>query len=148
MNVGIVGSGEIADALATLAKAAGSKVRRERELLDWADVLLLAVPAEDVRATVRSLDPGPSARVVLATRGLEPRTGHRLSQVVVEESACLRVGALAGPILPGEIKRRSPCAAVVASAFREVGETTWMVLHSPFCRVYTSKVSVKETQRA
>lgn len=155
MRLGIVGTGDLVEALARLGAAAGSEVRvtpeapaglrgveteaDPRALAAWADLVVLAVPAGTLRETVRRMDPGPAARVLVATRGLEPGTGRRLSRVVTEESACLRVGALAGPILPGEVRRGSPCAAVIASAFDEVGRVGTEAFHSPLCRVYTSR---------
>ncbi len=152
MKVGIVGSGDTVDALARLARVAGNEVIvggrapegfAERADLDGlardVDLLLLAMPPDRFREGVRALAPGPAARVVVATRGLEPETGRRLSEILTEESACLRVGALAGPILPGEVRRQSPCAAVVASPFVEVVRLARTALHSPACRIYGSE---------
>ena len=153
MIVGIVGTGEGVDALARLARAAGNTVivgggRAPEGFAEAAslpglgrdaDLLLLAMPPDRFREVVRELDPGPAARAVVATRGLEPGSGLRLSEILVEESACLRVGALAGPILPGEVRRNSPCAAVVASPFTEVTRLASEALHSPACRIYSSE---------
>lgn len=150
MKVGVVGGGDLAEALARIARAAGSDVRvgghapegfREEDpevLAAQVDLLLLTPPPEQFRETLRRLDPGPGARVVVATRGLEPGSGKRLSELLAEETACLRVGALAGPVLLGEVRRQSPCAAVVASQFQEIGRLTSQALHSPACRMYTS----------
>lgn len=150
MNVAIVGTGEIVESLARLAVAAGNTVTvggaRGPEgfvattdlaaLARSTDILLLAMAPDRFRGIVCELDPGPAARAVVATRGLEPGTGKRLSEILAEESACLRVGALAGPILPGEVRRHSPCAAVVASPFAEVTRAASRALHSPACRIY------------
>ncbi|MFZ5480415.1 MAG: hypothetical protein ACOZNI_26870 [Myxococcota bacterium] len=151
MRVGIVGTGELADALATLCRAAQAEIvvgPRGAEhwtvqpdlaaLVAESDLTLLVVPGRELRLTVKAMAPGPAARVVVATRGLEPGTGRRFSEIVREESACLRVGVLAGPILPGEVRRGSPCAAVVASAFDEVAKLAMQALTSPMCRVYPS----------
>lgn len=137
MRVGLCGAGERLDALGTLVGEAGNEVVPGG--VDGCDVTFVDVPVGDLRATIRELAPGPSARLVLVTRGLESPGGKRLSQVVEEESACLRVGALAGPILAGEVRRRSPCAAVVASSFAEVTRAAGAALHSGMCRVYPSE---------
>ncbi len=134
MRVAIHGAGELVDALGALARAAGSEVVAEP-----ADLTIVSVPAGELRSYVRTLAPGPAARVVIATRGLEPETGKRLSELVTEESACLRVGAIAGPLLASEVRRKSPCALVAASPFREVAAAVGVALRSPLCRVYTAQ---------
>ena len=134
MQLRIEGTGDLARALAQLAAAAGHTVAS-----DGADLVFLCVARGDVRAWARDVAPGPADRVVVATRGLEPGTGKRLSRVVIEETACLRVGALAGPILAGEVLRGSPCAGVVASRFDEVSRLGALALRSPLCRAYTTR---------
>ncbi|MBM4366037.1 MAG: hypothetical protein FJ102_07460 [Deltaproteobacteria bacterium] len=129
MNAEIVGQGELSQTIATLVKAAG---------VDGRGVELWCVPVSELRQAVRDRLPGPQHRILLATRGLEPGTALRPSQVIMEESACLRVAALAGPVLPAEIARKSPCAAVVASPHAELRALGAAVLRSPLCRVYES----------
>jgi len=159
MRIALLGGEDRAEALAALATAAGAEVvawsgtagrlrgsppdhvRTEASLqaiVDEADLLFVDVPAQDVRELIRALKPGPQSRLVLVSRGVEAPAGTRLSEVVSEESACLRIGALAGPILPSEVRRKSPCAAVIASSFREVQDAVSAALHSPMCRIYPS----------
>jgi len=151
--VGLAADREAAEMLAALARAGGSEVvaaadipglpvpegleGRER-IAGTVDVIFVARPPGEVRATVRALAPGPADRVVLHTHGFEPGTGARLSRLVEAESACLRVGVLAGPLLPGEVKRKSPSAVVCASPFDELTDLVSRALHSPLCRVYPS----------
>lgn len=122
----VVGEGEVAEALRVLCAEANQSVHVEF----W------VVPSGELRHVVRARAPGPADRVVLATRGLEPGTGLRPSQVIAEESACLRIGAIAGPLLPTEVARRSPSAAVVASPFHEVAAAAALALRSPLLRLY------------
>lgn len=153
MNVGIIGSGAWGKALATLAAEAGHEPRigyRGRPpggfpgtpnlaaLALEADLIVVAVPASGVREVVRAAAPGAGARVVIATRGLEPETGGWLSDAIVRESACRRVGAMAGPALAAEVMARRPAAMVAASEFDEVCTLTQQAFHSAICRVYTS----------
>lgn len=129
MKPELVGRGDLADALAAMVAAAPPH--------DDADPLeIWCVPMHTLRATVRDRRPGPAHRVLLATRGLEPETALRASQVVQAESACLRLAALAGPVLPAEIARKSPCAAVVGSPHRALRVSAARALRSPLCRVY------------
>lgn len=152
-RVGLAADREAAEMLAALARAAGSEVVAAADvpglavpdgvegrpgLAGTVDVVFVARPPGEVRATLRALGLSPSDRVVLLARGFEPGTGLRLSRLVEAESACLRVGVLAGPLLPGEVRRRSPSAVVCASPFHELGEIVSRALHSPLCRVYPS----------
>ena len=154
MIVGVIGSGAWGRALATLAAEAGHQPRlgyrgkspggfpgtpNLASLAREADLLLLAVPPSAVREVVQKLNPGPEHRIVLAGRGLEPGIGTWLSEVVAEESAAVRIGALSGPALASEVVARRPSALVAASEFDEVGLLTQQALHSAICRVYTSR---------
>ena len=154
MIVAILGSGAWGRALATLCAEAGHQPRMGYRgkppggfpgspnlaaLTAESELTLIAVPPASVREVVRAARPGPASRVVVTTRGLEPDTGSWLSDVVKQESPALRVGTLAGPALASEVVRRRPSAMVVASDFDEVCARTQAALHSPMCRVYTSR---------
>lgn len=153
MIVGILGSGAWGRALATLVAEAGHQPRlgyrgkppggfpgspNLAALAAESELTLIAVPPASVREVVRMAKPGPQSRVVIAARGLEPDTGAWLTEVVQQESACLRVGAMSGPALAAEVLKRRPSALVIASAFDEVCARTQTALHSSLCRVYTS----------
>ena len=153
MNVAILGSGAWGRALATLVAEAGHRPHigyRGRPpggfpgspnlagLVRDADLVLVAVTPSGMREVIRAAKPGPRDQVVIATRGLEPDTGGWLSEIVTQETACVQVGALAGPALAAEVVKRHPSAMVVASRYSAVCERAQQVLHSPICRLYTS----------
>jgi glycerol-3-phosphate dehydrogenase (NAD(P)+) len=136
VSVELVGGGEMADALRVLVREGGGEVRPPSA--SSADIEFWTVPPAELRAALRERRPGPEVHLVVASRGLEPATGLRPSQLIEEECACLRIGALAGPILPAEIARGSPCAAVIASRYVQLGELAASVLRSPLLRLYQS----------
>lgn len=147
MKVALFGAGERVEALATLFAAVGGPPARwtgapadadPAALTAEADLAVVAVTPDAFRDTLAAMRPGPATRLLVASRGLEPGGERRLSAIVEAETACLRVGALAGPILPGEVRRGAPCAAVVASRFDEVANRASEALHSRSCRVYAS----------
>ncbi len=155
MKVGILGGGRWGQALARLAMAAGNEpfiayrgTPRPPHLLRSTDhppdvaaeceLLLVATSAEQVRNAIQLTRPGAQHRVVVAGRGLEPATSHWLTNVVLEESEALRVGALAGPAPVEEILNGGLCAGVVASPFAEVRRMTTEALHSNRYRLYDS----------
>jgi glycerol-3-phosphate dehydrogenase (NAD(P)+) len=153
MKVGIIGSGPWGKALATLVAEAGNQPRigyrshppggfpgtpNLASLVQESDLVLIAVPPSGVREAICAAKPGPGDRVVVAARGLEPKSGAWLTQVVIDTSTCLRVGMLTGPALASEVVKRRPSALVVASDFDEVCTQTQGALHSSICRIYSS----------
>lgn len=153
MNIGIIGSGSWARALATLVAEAGHHPRigyQKKPLMGFpgspnistiakeSDLLFFAVGLTRIRKLIQEAKLTPASRVVIAVRGLEPHTGIWPSAIVREESAAHRVAVLAGPALPEEIISRRPTALVAASRFEEMQEAIQKALHSPICRLYTS----------
>lgn len=153
MNVGIIGGGAWGQALATLTAKAGHEPRigyrgqgsvgfpgtpNIGALSKEASVLFIAVPSDSVAEVVAAAELSASSRVVLASRGLDPRTGGWMSDLILQSTPCRRVGVLAGPAQAAEVTRSRPAALVVASEFDEVCALTQRALHSEHCRIYTS----------
>jgi glycerol-3-phosphate dehydrogenase (NAD(P)+) len=153
MNIGIIGSGSWARALATLVAEAGHHPRigyQKKPLIGFpgspniatiakeSDLLFFAVGLARIRTLIQKSQLTPANRVVIAVRGLEPHTGIWPSAIVKAESAAHRIAVLAGPALPSEIISRRPTALVAASRFEEVQQSIQKALHSPICRLYTS----------
>lgn len=154
MRVGILGGGRWGQALGRLVKAAGNEpfiayegqapphvlpsTDRAADVTAACDLVLTAVSASRLRDVVRTARPHPGNRVVVAGRGIEPRTGITLTEVVLQESDCVRVGALGGPAPADEILNGGLCAGVVASPYDEVCRMTVQALHCTRYRVYAS----------
>ncbi len=75
--------------------------------------------------------------VLHATKGIEEHTLKRISVVLGEELPIMRIGAISGPNLAGELARNEPAATVVASPFNDVIEAGEKVLTTARFRVYT-----------
>ncbi len=82
--------------------------------LDGYDGLIVAVPSRSLRGFVGELSGRAALPVLSATKGLEPGTNLRMSEVLAEIGVS-DVAVLSGPNLAGEIARGLPAAAVVAS---------------------------------
>ncbi|WP_417564595.1 NAD(P)H-dependent glycerol-3-phosphate dehydrogenase [Microbacterium sp.] len=95
-----------------------------RVALDGADQVYICVPSQSARDTLKEVRPlvaGSAAPIVSLMKGIERRTGLRMSQVLEQELHCDpdRIAVASGPNLALEIAREQPTAAVVASTSRE-----------------------------
>jgi glycerol-3-phosphate dehydrogenase (NAD(P)+) len=101
-------------------------------------LIIPVIPSGSFRAFTRSYSPFARGDhfLVHGTKGLEPGTHKRMSEVLLEETCCIRVGALSGPNLAMELARGQPGATVVSSRFDEVIEASMTALSSDQFRVY------------
>jgi glycerol-3-phosphate dehydrogenase (NAD(P)+) len=97
-----------------------------------ADIVCIAVPSRAFREVVESL-PGEAPRLIL-TKGLDPTSGSRLSQVVPNAS----VAVLSGPNHAEEIAQGLPAAAVLASEDEQLATDLQHAIISPRFRVYVN----------
>jgi glycerol-3-phosphate dehydrogenase (NAD(P)+) len=100
--------------------------------LGEAELICLAVPSRAFRSVVEEL-PGDAALLSL-TKGLDPGTGDRLSQVVGKR----RIAVLSGPNHAEEIADGLPAAAVIASEDDGLAIELQHAIISPRFRVYVN----------
>ncbi len=88
------------------------------EALDGADIVVLAVPSQSLRANLETWRDsiGPDAAMLSLAKGIETGTLLRMSQVIgavtgADES---RIAVLSGPNLAKEIAAEQPAATVIA----------------------------------
>lgn len=100
--------------------------------------LIFAIPSKAFRDVVnQAADFLEGDQVALsATKGFEKTSGHRMTEVLVEESCLRKVGAISGPNLAKEIVKGQPAATVVASHYDEVIRRGAHLLHSKTFRAY------------
>jgi glycerol-3-phosphate dehydrogenase (NAD(P)+) len=101
-------------------------------------LVVVGVASSGFREVARRLGDFVTGDQVLlsATKGLEPRTHKRMSEILKEETCAKKVGALSGPNIAREILDGEPAATVVASRFNEAIELSAQLLHGPRFRVY------------
>ena len=110
------------------------------------DVVLVAIPSHGFRAVLQDfLRVVPTSRritVVSATKGIEPATLARMSQVSFEEAVKLdrdlAFAVLSGPSFAIELAQGKATASVVASEDQSVGRFLQEVLSDDSLRLYTS----------
>jgi len=138
MRVAVVGAGSWGTAFAGVLGERGHDVTLagrdapENEGLAAAELLCVAVPSRVFREVTASL-PGVAPMVIL-TKGLDPASGRRLSQVVEGREALV----LSGPNHAEEIEQGLPAAAVLASENEGLAAELQHEIHSVRFRVYVN----------
>jgi glycerol-3-phosphate dehydrogenase (NAD(P)+) len=112
--------------------------------LSLADLVVVAVPSRAFREVVHSLAPsiGAEAPVLSLTKGLEPETLKRMSQVLGTElpaPASRRVAVLSGPNHAEEVAFDIPSATTIASADSRLAKKLQKVISSTSFRVYVNE---------
>lgn len=113
------------------------------EALQEAEVLICAVPSAHTRSVlVQALAVVPGdASIVSATKGLEPATHLRISQVisqVLNARFVPRVAVLSGPSFAQEAAAGQPTAVVLASEDTALGACLQEEFSGPAFRLYTN----------
>jgi glycerol-3-phosphate dehydrogenase (NAD(P)+) len=111
--------------------------------LSGASIILGVMPSAHAREIYRSMRPhvGPETVFVSATKGLEPASHARISQVIAEEMNLQdfsRVAVLSGPSFAQEVAAGDPTAVVLASADARLASEIQEEFSGPRFRLYTN----------
>jgi glycerol-3-phosphate dehydrogenase (NAD(P)+) len=111
------------------------------EALEGSGTVLIAVPSHFVEGVVESVGERvpPRVELVSATKGLEPRHGLRMSELLAERLPGRAVAVLSGPSFAREVAQGLPTALVVASADEAVAADLQRRLAGPSLRLYTNR---------
>lgn len=110
----------------------------EVERAEAADMVVFATPSFAVRSTARAFAPHLRADAILVsvTKGIEEKTGCRMSEIVMQETG-RSVVALSGPSHAEEVSRGIPTGVVAACTDRALAEQVQNVFMCERFRVYT-----------
>lgn len=111
------------------------------EALQGAKVVVLAIPAQTIRPTIKKMLKYVSREMLVTcfSKGLEENSGLRLSEVVLQEMPGIRYVALSGPCHTEELAVGIPTAYVAASDDEQAAERAQDIFMSPVFRVYTNR---------
>jgi len=113
-----------------------------RGALEGADVVAIAVPAQNARGVLEPLrDAFPEDAVAVSLmKGIELSTDRRMSEVIVAALGIpeSRVAVISGPNLAHEIAEHQPTATVVASVSDEAAHLVARASASSYFRPYTN----------
>lgn len=111
--------------------------------IELADLVVMAVPSKVFREVLQRLAPviSAAAPVLSLTKGLEPETLKRMSQVLGAElpaPATQRIAVLSGPNHAEEVAFDIPSATTIASANKKLAEQLQQLISSPSFRAYVN----------
>jgi glycerol-3-phosphate dehydrogenase (NAD(P)+) len=111
------------------------------DALAGAAIAIVAIPSHGVEAALDPMAPlvPAGAAVVSATKGLEPRRGRRISEVLGDLLPGRPLAVLSGPSFALEVALGQPAALVVASADLAVARALQRALAAPAFRLYTNQ---------
>ncbi len=113
-----------------------------RVALDGAELIVLAVPSQSLRANLEVFTPaiGPDATLLSLAKGIETGTLLRMSQVISEVTGADpgRVAVLSGPNLAKEIAAGQPAATVVACTDADRAVAVQQACATGYFRPYTN----------
>ncbi len=104
-------------------------------------LILVCVPSKYFRPIARRLSEWVDGSQILVstTKGIESHTFKLMTEILREETSCLKIGALSGPNLAKEIAAKVPSGTVIASRYDEVIESVQKALSCSYFRVYSSR---------
>src|SRR6266853_2643190 len=113
------------------------------EALAGAEIVLGVMPSAHARDVYRAIRPhlDPRAVFVSATKGLEPATHARISEIIaceIAQNSSRRVAILSGPSFALEVARGDPTAVVLASAEASLATEVQEEFSGPTFRLYTN----------
>lgn len=108
-----------------------------------AELVIIATPSHATRAILESMRAALASAIVLvsATKGIEVKTGKRISQIVVEVLGSEFAGrfvCLSGPSFAKEVVAHHPTAIVAASTDALLSAAVQTALSSASLRIYTN----------
>lgn len=117
----------------------GLTITGDDRCVEGCDLVVIASPSVHIRSVCRRVAPwlDENAVMVSVTKGIEPDTFLRMSQIVEEETN-RRVVALTGPSHAEEVARQIPTGCLAACADKALAEMVQDAFMSETFRIYTS----------
>ena len=104
------------------------------EMPEHADLILLAVPMQHLRAILERLR--PAAPLIICCKGIETHTAKLPLELVAELHPCCPAGVLTGPNFAAGIAAGQPAAAVLAADDAKLRQACIGLLGTPEFRLY------------
>jgi glycerol-3-phosphate dehydrogenase (NAD(P)+) len=107
-----------------------------------ADLIVLVTPStalREIAMRLRQMIGGTHAVFLSCTKGMEHRTGMRMSEILRQMFPKDKIAVLSGPNLAAEVARNLPTASVIGCEDADCAANLQRMLGSPRFRIYTSR---------
>ncbi|MCA9522386.1 MAG: NAD(P)-dependent glycerol-3-phosphate dehydrogenase [Myxococcales bacterium] len=110
------------------------------EAVKGVPVVFVVVPSKAFRETARAIGDlcSPDQYLVHATKGLEPKSHKRMSEILLQETCVRQIGVLSGPNIAPELCAGKPAGTVIASRYPRLATKVQELLASEIMRVYAN----------
>lgn len=113
------------------------------EALTGASQIYLAISSQALRQNLKAVRPlvrDSDAPIISLMKGVERRTGLRMSQVIEQELHCdpARIAVASGPNLALEIAREQPTAAVISSTSQDTADAVARRARNGYFRTFVN----------
>ena len=108
------------------------------EAIKDSSLIFVSIPSKSFRKVATEIGKYVKGDQILitTTKGFEQGTFKSMSEVLGEETSCLKIGVLSGPNFASEILSGKPVGSVIASRFDEVIEKVQEALGGKSIRIY------------
>lgn len=108
--------------------------------VDTCEVVVLATPSKFIVSVLKQLKKfNLSKKLVLSVvKGIDTEKLLRMSQIIEKELGKIPLAVLSGPTIAGELARRQPTTAVIASKDPHLAKDLQTVFNSDIFRIYTN----------
>ncbi len=112
-----------------------------KEILETAEVVVLATPAQHTLNVLRQIKAYPMARKIFLSviKGIDTRRLKRMSEIIEEELGAIPLAVLSGPTIAREVALGIPSTAVIVSKNIQVAQTLQKIFNSKTFRLYTNQ---------
>src|ERR1700682_219511 len=117
---------------------ASVKVTDDMALAATADIILVATPAQNLRAAVTALAPhlAKAKPVIACAKGIERGTHKFMTEVIAEAAPDASPAILSGPSFAADVARGLPTAVTLAAGDETLARALVQALGSSTCRPY------------
>ena len=118
-----------------------------KEVIDFADVILLTVSAQHTREMLQKIRPfvKNDTIIVLCAKGIEAKSGKMLSEIADEELKSVDIAVLSGPGFAKDIADKKFVSVTIGALKEEVAKKVTEMMGTPYFRPYmtTDIISVQ-----